>query len=214
MVAPSPPGWNVPTSTAAGLSFVSSIQGTSALSSQALEMDSTATPKPIIIPDNSPGDISEVQLTTSAILNIDFNLNETTAGLIYGFQDTDNYIAVEVILDANGAKMDLIISEKINGTVSEVVREASDGPDPENSWVDLRFRVSRPDSSSTVFTAEAASHGGSYSYPTEITVDDSQIAFTSGDVGLTCGHAKADRPIAFDGDPVGSGGRPIRMYWP
>lgn len=209
---PSPPGWVIPNGDKQDFSFTSTINGVTSLSDQALRMDASATPRPVILPDNSPGNVSETRVEFSVM---EEGVQDNTVGIVFGFQDIDNYLAVETLLDVFDDEVAQVsLSEKVNGATSRLTRTGSSlSVDPSQGWVDVRIQVFRPSSGEVSFSVSAADHGETYQSLGSTTFQDSGLNFTSGDVGLTCGHDIGRSDIAFDGDPVGSGGRPLKMYW-
>jgi len=211
---PSPPGWVIPNPSSGAFSFTGTFSGVNSLSDQALRMDTTASPKPVILPDNSPGNVSETRVEFAAMSDS----RNRSAGIVFGFQDIDNYLAVETLLEGyedDKQVQKVVIHEKVSGSISLLTQNGSStlSVDPTQEWVDVRIQVFRPSSSEVRFRVSAADHGNKYQSLATTTLNDSQLPFTSGDVGLTCGHQIDVGNVAFDGDAVASGGRPIKMYW-
>jgi len=213
--APSPPGWVIPNADAQAFSFTSTFNGVNSLSDQALRMDATASPRPVILPDNSPGNVSETRVEF-AVMAGDAT-KRISAGIVFGFQDIENHLAFEAELEGFDDEVAVAtLTETVNGQKSELASTGIDSSLPVNpaqEWVDIRVQVFRPSSGAVAFRADAADHGNSYQSLGTVELQDSELNFTSGDVGLTCGQVESKSAAAFDGDPVGSGGRPIKMYW-
>jgi len=213
--APSPPGWVIQNADAQPFSFTSTVNGVNSLSDQALKMSTSASPDAVILPDNSPGDVAETRVEFSVMTTQQQN---ASVGIVFGYQDIDNYLAVETLVKAyiNDNVEQLVLNEKVNGTTSQLTKTGSFiDVDPSGGWVDIRIQVFRPSSSEVSFRVSAADHGNKYQSLGTTTFQDSELNFTSGDVGLTCGRLPndSDTDVAIDGDAVGSGGRPIKMYW-
>lgn len=214
MVAPSPSGWVIQNADASAFSFANSVHSTTSLSDQALVIDGVQnTPKAIITPQNSPGDITETR--------VEFSTTEaagesSSAEVVFAYQDINNFIVLgTTVYGYDNEIKDVKVYKVENGTISNIVKGGSSVPvDPTQGWVDLRFQIFRPTSSELSFRVSAADHGASYQSLGTETLSDSQLPFTSGGVGLTCRHDDNHyNDLAVDGDPVGSGGRPIKMYW-
>jgi len=203
----------IPNGDAQDFSFTSTVNGVNSLSDQALKMNTGANPNAVILPDNSPGNVSETRVEFSAVME---NQGENVSGgIVFGFKDINNYLAVETLFRRFGDEVgEVVLNEKVNGSISRLTRTGDSlSVDPTSGWVDIRIQVFRPSSNEVSFRVSAADHGAKYQSLATATFQDSELNFTSGDVGLTCGHELSSSDIAFDGDAVGSGGRPIKMYW-
>lgn len=209
---PSPSGWVIPNPDAQDFSFTSSLGNVSSLSDQALQMNPGASPNPIILPSNSSGGIEQMRVDCALALA---GTTNSSAGIVFAYQDIDNYLSLETkFKEYAGEVSGLAVHEKVNGSLNQLVNTGSNlSVNAYEEWVDLRFQVFRPTSSELSVRVSAADHGNTYQSLGTKKFSNSELPFTIGDVGLSCGHWDAGSDIAFDGDPVGSGNRPIKMYW-
>jgi len=210
---PSPPGWVIPNADAQAFSFVDAVNGVDSLSDQALTIDASSGAAPVILPDNSPGNIAETRVEF-AVMDRQ-NSGFSSAGIVFAFQDLNNSLGIETLVRPDDGTIENIhVAERVNG--SNTLLKSFDSAlslDPSQGWVDLRFQVFRPSSSEVSIRVSAANHGNKYQSLGTTTFADSQLNFITGDVGLTAGRQANATKVAVDGDPVGSGGRPIKMYW-
>lgn len=207
---PAPSGWVIQNADASAFSFVNAVNGVSSLSDQALEMKPNV---PVILPNNSPGDVSETRVELSAMTT---GSDDTPIGIVFAYQDIDNFLTLQTLLSGSDGDVSQVrVNERVNGSFN-FLDAAGSGPlsiDPQAGWVDLRFQVFRPSGSEVSFRVSAAKHGNPYQSIGTLTLSDSGLPFTSGDVGLTSAAGFGTNTNTVDGDPVGSGGRPIKMYW-